>query len=114
MKFSASTREHLDHYVYALVDPRDSKIFYVEKANANNSAFDHLRTLPTEHTKSQLIEEIREQKLQPQVEVLRYGMSSDKQCFEVEAAVIDALGLENLTNAVRGHGVDRGRQKRTA
>jgi hypothetical protein len=81
MKFSASTREHLGHYVYALVDPSDQKIFYVGKANANNRAFDHLRAFPMEHTKSRLIEENREAKLQPQVEVLRYGMSSKKQCF---------------------------------
>ncbi len=39
MKFSLSTRKALQHYVYALVDPRDQKIFYVGKASANNRAF---------------------------------------------------------------------------
>lgn len=110
MKFSASTIEHLGHYVYALVDPRDQAIFYVGKASANNRAFSHLRSDGGEGRKQQRIDEIRASGHEPVIEVLRYGLPSARECFEVEAAVIDAIGIENLTNAVRGHGVDRGRQ----
>lgn len=111
MKFSATTTKHLGHYVYALVDPRDESIFYVGKASANNRAFNHLRIVAGEEEKDMRIREIRAAGSEPNVEVLRYGLDSAQASFEVEAAVIDALGLENLTNKVRGHGIDRGRQK---
>lgn len=111
MKFSTSTTKQLEHYVYALVDPRDKSIFYVGKASSNNRAFDHLNIGNGEQEKHNRIRQIREAGYEPGVEVLRYGLKSAKDSFEVEAAVIDALGLENLTNKVRGHGIDRGRQK---
>ena len=110
MKFSASTTKHLGHYVYALVDPRDDSIFYVGKASGNNRAFNHFRADTGEEEKHKRIRDVRASKLEPTVEILRYGLSSAQESFEVEAAVIDAIGLENLTNRVRGHGVDRGRQ----
>lgn len=111
MRFSSSTTKQLKHYVYALVDPRDESIFYVGKASANNRAFDHLRSSKGEEEKQKKIREIWEAGHQPEVEILRYGLDSAMASFEVEAAVIDALGLENLTNKVRGHGIDHGRQK---
>ncbi len=110
MGFSRKTREHLAHYVYGLVDPRDNKIFYVGKASGNNRAFDHLRTPLSGEAKSLRIQEIRSAGMEPEVDVLRYGLPDEGMCFEVEAAIIDAIGLENLTNEVRGHGIDRGRQ----
>jgi hypothetical protein len=109
MKFTNKTKEHLRFYVYGLVDPRDNKIFYVGKASANNRVFDHLATTASESRKSLKIDEIRAAKRQPQIEILRYGLESERVALEVEAAIIDALGLENLTNAVRGHGVEHGR-----
>lgn len=93
------------------MDPRDDSIFYVGKASANNRAFDHLRIDKGEEEKHKRIRQIRTDGYEPDVEVLRYGLKSAKASYEVEAAVIDALGLENLTNRVRGHGIDRGRQK---
>ena len=109
MKFSKSTKEHLGFYVYGLVDPRDKQIFYVGKASANDRAFSHLKVKSSESKKQKAIDEIRAAKLEPIVEILRYGLESEKVALEVEAAIIDAIGLENLTNAVRGHGVERGR-----
>lgn len=111
MKFSSTTTKRLEHYVYALVDPRDHSIFYVGKASANNRAFDHLRISKGEEEKHQRIGEIRATGGEPEVEILRYGLKSARASLEVEAAVIDAIGLENLTNKVRGHGIDRGRQR---
>lgn len=110
IRFSSQTTKHLGHYVYALVDPRDNKIFYVGKASGNNRAYDHLNSDFDETSKHRRIKEIRQAKMEPVVEILRYGLESKAACFEVEAAIIDTLGLENLTNQVRGHGVDRGRQ----
>ena len=108
-KICCPTTKHLGYYVYALVDPRDESIFYVGKASSNNRAFDHLRA-KGEEEKHQRIQGIRDAKLEPTVEVLRYGLDSVQASFEGEAAVIDALGLENLTNKVLGHGIERGRQ----
>jgi hypothetical protein len=110
IRFSSQTTKHLRHYVYALADPRDNKIFYVGKASANNRAYDHLNSEFEETSKHSHIKAIREAGAEPVVEILRYGLETKEACFEVEAAIIDTLGLENLTNRVRGHGVERGRQ----
>lgn len=109
MKFSLSTCEALQHYVYALVDPRDHKIFYVGKASGNNRAFQHLHAAPSNDNKSYRIQEIRTAGYEPYVDILRSGLKSEEQAHMVEATVIDAIGLENLTNEVRGHGIINGR-----
>ncbi len=113
MEFSKSTKEHLGYYVYALVDPRDESkdkpIFYVGKASGNNRAFNHLQSKRIETQKQKKIREIRRAGYEPVVEIIRYGLASESAAFEVEAAVIDAIGIEHLTNIVRGHGVEKGR-----
>lgn len=111
VKFTSMTTERLNHYVYALIDPRSNSIFYVGKASANNRAFNHLRPTKSEKAKDLRIAEIRRDKFQPLVEVLRYGLETAEASFEVEAAIIDVIGIENLTNEVRGHGIVRGRQR---
>jgi hypothetical protein len=110
LRFSSKTKNQLQHYVYALVDPRDNRIFYVGKASANNRAYDHLNAEFEETAKHLRIQAIRQAGAEPIVEILRYGLETKEACFEIEAAIIDTLGLENLTNKVRGHGVERGRQ----
>jgi len=109
MKFSKLVKESLKNYVYALVNPIDEKIFYVGKASANDRAFNHLKKSSKESRKTNKIAEIRNLGYEPRVEILRYGLKSETIAFEVEAAIIDTIGLEKLTNEVRGHGVVRGR-----
>jgi hypothetical protein len=109
MKFSRKTQEKLGYYVYGLVDPRDNNVFYVGKASGNNRAFDHFKVSRYESKKSQKIAEIQADGIEPRVDILRYGLQSEEMAFEVEAAIIDSIGIENLTNAVRGHGIERGR-----
>lgn len=109
MKFTDKTKIKLGFYVYALVDPRTERIFYIGKASANNRAFDHLKRSKNETEKTKFINEIRSSGYEPKVEILRSGLSTENMAFEVEAAVIDSIGLENLTNKVRGHGVENGR-----
>lgn len=110
MKFSKATTLKLGFYVYALVDPHNSEIFYVGKGYANNRAFSHLAESRTEPNKNKRISAIRQANGEPIIEILRHGIESEKACFDVEATVIDAIGIENLTNAVRGHSTERGRQ----
>ncbi|MES2018699.1 MAG: hypothetical protein V4484_19590 [Pseudomonadota bacterium] len=108
-KFSTASREKLGHYVYGLVDPRDGAIFYVGKASGNNRAFSHLRVDDGETRKCDRIRAIRAAHLEPKVDILRYGLNKET-VFVVEAAIIDTIGLEHLTNIVRGHGITYGRQ----
>lgn len=97
-------------YVYVLVDPRDSKIFYVgkgmgERLLAHGFQAD-LERDPGQTRKTARIHEIRTSGSEPIVEVVRHGLTED-QAFLVEAALIDTLST--LTNIVRGHDVERGR-----
>jgi uncharacterized protein len=113
IKFSTTTRERLGHYVYGLVDPRDDHIFYIGVASANNRAFDHLEVQRSDigdRRKDARIRAIRKSGQDPQIEILRHGIKSRGDALEVEAALIDALGLETLTNSARGHSIDRGRK----
>lgn len=109
MKFSKLAKESLKYYVYALIDPNGGEIFYVGKASANDRAFDHFKINSKESRKNKRIDEIRLVGKEPSVEILRYGLETEEMAFEVEAAIIDSIGLEKLTNEVRGHGVVRGR-----
>lgn len=110
MKFSRATKEVLQYYVYALIDPRSEKIFYVGKANSNSRAFDHLKMPVSETPTQKRIAQIRAAGSEPKIDIIRYGLATDSECHNVEAALIDAIGLENLTNCIRGHGVEFGRQ----
>ena len=108
-KFDLKIKKALGHYVYALIDPFTDQIFYVGKASGNNRVFDHLRRTKLESEKTKKIKEIRLKKAEPKIEILRYGLESEKIALEVEASIIDTLGIENLTNAVRGHKIEKGR-----
>lgn len=109
MKFSKLTQERLGYYVYALVDPKDNKIFYVGKASSNNRAFDHLNSSKNESDKQKKIKDIRSINKEPRVDILRHGLTTSDVALQVEAAIIDSIGLENLTNVVRGHNINQGR-----
>lgn len=107
--FDLKIKKALGHYVYALIDPFTDKIFYVGKASGNNRAFDHLKKTKLDSDKQRRIKEIRLKKGEPKVEILRYGIATEEIAYEVEASIIDALGIKNLTNIVRGHKIEKGR-----
>lgn len=108
-KFDSKTKEALGYYVYALVNPDGNKIFYIGKASGNDRAFDHLRPMAGEGEKAEAIAEIRRKNYEPIVHILRHGLKDNYMAEEVEAAIIDTIGLENLTNLCRGKRIDRGR-----
>jgi hypothetical protein len=108
-KIDLKIKNALGHYVYALIDPFDNKIFYVGKASGNNRVFDHLKSTKLETEKTKKIQEIIFKNAEPKIEILRYDLATKEIAFEVEASIIDALGIENLTNVVRGHKIERGR-----
>ncbi len=112
-RFSKNIATRLGFYVYALVDPRDNTIFYVGSAKGNHRPFAHFRfkyDAPKDAKQERIAEIRRSANKYPRVEIVRYGLETKEICLDVEAAIIDTIGLENLTNNVRGHGVERGRQ----
>lgn len=103
--FSQSVIEQLGFYVYFLRDPRGKKeVFYVGKGRGNR-VFEHVACALTDATESEKIDRIRAIKQSGNsVEhfVLRHGLT-EHAAFEVEAAVIDFVGIPNLSNLQSGH-----------
>lgn len=101
--FSEAVIEKLGYYVYFLQDPRTNKVFYVGKGNGNR-VFDHMAcAIETDGVTETLatIREIIESGLEPRHYILRHGLS-EQTAFEIEAALIDFIGRENLTNLQGG------------
>lgn len=104
-KLTPSTIENLQYYVYLLIDPRTNKPFYVGKGHGNRVNQHVLGALETELDeveKIKTIHEIQTAGLEVGHLILRHGLS-EKESLEVESAVIDVLGINNLTNIVAGH-----------
>ena len=100
--FPAATREKLGHYVYLYVDPRTDAVFYVGKGH-NNRAFFHLDRDDGSAIATH-IAEIRKARQEPRIEILVHGLQDAETALRVEAAAIDLLGREQLTNVVAGWG----------
>lgn len=97
--------EDLGYYVYMYSDPKTKKPFYVGKGTGNR-AFSHLNFYDdTEDSSEKLkkIAEIRKRGQEPIIEIISYGLDEET-AYIVEAAVIDLIGVDNLTNIVVGHG----------
>lgn len=104
MKKFTLDKEKLGFYVYLYVDPRNNKPFYVGKG-AGNRAFSHLSDT-SESPKVTRIHELKEAGIDPVIELLAFGLD-EQTAFKLEAAAIDLIGFENLTNKVVGHGALR-------
>ncbi len=106
-EFPVSVIERLGYYVYTLADPT-GKIFYVGKGTGNR-VFMHANEAlenPKPSDKLNKIREIRAVGGDVKYEILRHGLS-ENEAFEVESAIIDFIGLKELTNIVAGHNMDR-------
>ncbi len=104
-RLSQSTIEKLKYYVYFLINPQAGKVFYVGKGKGNRINHHLLGALEEKTKETEKIKTIREiQKAGHEVGliVLRHGLE-EKEAFEVESAMIDYFGLNNLTNLVTGH-----------
>lgn len=113
-KLSQSTIEKLGYYVYLLIDPRTGRPFYVGKGcgnRINHHLLGALETNRNEKEKIKTIRDIQTKGLNVKLVILRHGLI-EKEALEVESAMIDFLGKENLTNLVLGHhATDRGLMK---
>lgn len=100
MKSTKEFVEFLKSYVYVYIDPRDGKPFYIGKG-IGGRLYSHLDD-QSDSEKVAKIAEIRRCGKEPQIDILRYGLS-DSEARLVEAAAIDLIGLENLTNRMAGY-----------
>ena len=100
-KLSSVVTERLKYYVYLYIDPRDGSIFYVGKGRGNR-VYSHLHD-PSESKKTRRIRDIFDNGLEPKLEILVHGLEQED-ALRVEAAVIDLLGKNKLTNQVGGWG----------
>ncbi len=91
---------HLGYYVYLYIDPRSGKPFYVGKGQGQR-ALSHL-TAEGESRKAALLQELKQQGLAPRIDILAHALTDEETAFRIEAAVIDLLGLNDLSNMVRG------------
>lgn len=117
--------DKLGFYVYALVDPRDNKIFYIGKAGGkdglgNSRPNDHLKEAQTaqklkkdlsKHPKLAKIIEINGLGKDVELIIIRRNLKDEESVHDVEAAFIDLfnLGIQGplkggLTNKDSGHG----------
>ena len=104
MKFSQLTCEKLKYYVYRLLSPITGHVFYVGKGKGNR-VFDHVNDALESSNITDKLDYIRDiiSKGQKVVhEIIRHGMD-EKTAFEVEGALIDAYGLDELKNEQNGH-----------
>ncbi|MEY3885582.1 MAG: hypothetical protein RIS87_1357 [Pseudomonadota bacterium] len=102
--FSQSVIEQIGYYVYFLRDPIKNEVFYVGKG-IGNRVFEHVSCALVEPTESEKFERIRAiEKSGNSVQhfMLRHGLT-ESMAFEVEAAVIDFVGISNLVNLQSGH-----------
>ena len=106
-EFPRSVIEKLGYYVYLLRDPKTHKVFYVGKGTGNR-IFAHINSAissPLDSDKLDKIRSIQSKGLQVRHSIIRHGLT-EKEALEIEASLIDFIGLEGLTNIKSGHHSD--------
>lgn len=104
LEFSPSVIENLGFYVYFLKNPDTKEVFYVGKG-CGNRVFSHLQAAietPEKSDKLELIRSIQSKGLQVECIIHRHGLT-ENEAYEVEASLIDFIGIEDLSNITKGH-----------
>lgn len=100
MKITDEIAAVLKAYVYVYIDPRNGEVFYIGKGRGNR-LFSHLDDQSNTDKFARIVE-IRRSGNEPQIDILRYGLT-DSEAALVEAAAIDLISKAKLTNRVSGH-----------
>ena len=104
-ELSETTYEKLKYYVYLLIDPRNDEVFYVGKGKGSR-ILAHLEgesdVGDDAPEKDKLIRDIKVAGYKVRGDVLRHGLT-EKGALEIESAVIDLIGIDKLTNRVKGY-----------
>lgn len=110
MEFKQTIKEALAYYVYALVDPRNNKIFYIGKGKENR-VFQHAMAALTDDAtglKLDVIRSIMSEGKEVAHYILRHNLE-ESEAYLVESTLIDTLTYpkfnhdNQLTNLVAGH-----------
>jgi hypothetical protein len=102
--FKQSVIEKLGFYVYFLQDPRTEEIFYVGKGFGNR-VFNHVEGALDKDNETEKLDKIRSIVNSGNTVkhyILRHGLTKEAS-FEIEAALIDFIGMKNLSNLQGGH-----------
>ena len=101
-QWSPVTQEELKYYIYALADPRTKEIFYIGKGKGNR-AYQHARAAAAlsasdvetsiASRKLERIQGLLKDGLEPEILLLRHGLESEHQSYEVEASLLDFARL---------------------
>ena len=103
-----SVLSEIAYYIYALceINGEDRIPFYIGKGKSDR-CLQHLDTDEDDARSKKIKFLIKEDRLG--IDIIRHGIKTDKEAKIIEATCIDLLGVGNLTNKVRGSGVDMGR-----
>lgn len=99
------------YYVYALTDPRNDEIFYIGKGKGNRCLhhFAEYQSGKVENVKKyRRIREIVISGSEPIPVIIESSLKEDA-AYVLERLIIDAIGLNHLTNAVPGQFTERER-----
>ena len=101
--------ESLGFYVYSYIDPDNSQIRYIGKGTGNR-ALSHLHS-NDESDKVEWIKSLRIKGKVPQIDIIARNLTEDTALL-IERSLIDTIGFGpgKLTNQVRGHDVENGRE----
>ncbi|WP_036486822.1 hypothetical protein [Myxosarcina sp. GI1] len=100
MEITPDVANALGYYVYAYVDPRNSQIFYIGKGTGSR-ATSHLNDRE-ETKKVARIADIKACGMEPRIDMIAYNLRDDMEAKRVETALIELIGIKNLTNQIRG------------
>jgi len=100
IEITADVSNALGFYVYAYIDPRDNSVFYIGKG-VGSRAVSHLFD-KSESSKVARIKNIIEAGFEPRIDILAYQLRDDLEASRVESALIELMGINNLTNIVKG------------
>jgi uncharacterized protein len=101
-----ATTEKLGYYVYLLKDDK-GRPFYVGKGVGNRINQHFKKMMDSEARKSEKVKTIVRLGSKVKKIILRHGLLEDE-AFAVENAMIDFVGIDNLTNIVKGHSNGKG------
>jgi len=100
LKIPPEVARKLGYYVYVYLHPRTKRPLYVGKGKGSR-VLAHLDAIGKSR-KDKVLRKLRTSGFEPRIDIVAHDLDSEETAFRVEAALIDAFGLQNLLNETRG------------
>jgi hypothetical protein len=100
LQIAPAVASKIGYYVYAYVDPRNRRPFYIGKGKGSRVLV-HVAARGNSR-KARTLRELRRAGLKPRIDILAHGLLDEDSALRIESVGIDLLGLDKLTNQVRG------------